>query len=126
MVLHGLTLTDPIRQFDDYCYTMCTTISGINCFIWVAMGLKTKYRDISLHAVPEVDYDNQWHIYDNIMSALYTRYDGKTIAEVADIWKAGVCEAPGRITELGSFEYTKNVRKELKKSSLLPPREWEN
>jgi len=60
------------------------------------------------------------------MSALYTRYDGKTIAGVAGIWKAGVCEAPGRITELGWVEYTKNVKKELKKSSLLPPREWEN
>ncbi len=60
------------------------------------------------------------------MSALYTRYDGKTIAGVAGIWKAGVCETPGRITELGWVEYTKNVKKDLKKSSLLPPREWEN
>ena len=31
MVLHGMELTDPIRQFNDYGYTMCSTIAGINC-----------------------------------------------------------------------------------------------
>src|SRR5262245_30308068 len=31
MQLHGLEVTDPIRQFNDYGYTMCSTISGINC-----------------------------------------------------------------------------------------------
>jgi len=40
MMLHGMALTDPIRQFNDYGYTMCSTISGINCAIWDAMGLK--------------------------------------------------------------------------------------
>src|SRR4051812_13340016 len=34
MILHGTALTDPIRQFNDYGYTMCSTISGINCSIW--------------------------------------------------------------------------------------------
>src|SRR5207248_4681820 len=54
MMLHGMALTDPIRQFNDYGYTMCSTISGINCSIWDAMGLKAKYWDISNHTVPEV------------------------------------------------------------------------
>src|SRR5438874_1793910 len=40
MMLHGMALTDPIRQFNDYGYTMCSTISGINCSIWDANGLK--------------------------------------------------------------------------------------
>jgi hypothetical protein len=30
MHLHGLELTDPIRQFNDYGYTMCSTVAGIN------------------------------------------------------------------------------------------------
>src|SRR5262245_39098397 len=34
IILHGFALTDPIRQFNDYGYTMCSTISGINCSIW--------------------------------------------------------------------------------------------
>src|SRR5690349_9972623 len=38
MILHGTELTDPIRQFNDYGYTMCSTISGINCAIWHNMG----------------------------------------------------------------------------------------
>ena len=28
MVLHGMALTDPIRQFNDYGYTMCSTIAA--------------------------------------------------------------------------------------------------
>ncbi len=52
MILHGLELTDPIRQFNDYGYTMCSTITGINCGIWGALGFKTQYWDISLHTVP--------------------------------------------------------------------------
>jgi hypothetical protein len=38
--LHGMALTDPIRQFNDYGYTMCSTISGINQSIWEQMGLR--------------------------------------------------------------------------------------
>ena len=101
MVLHGTALTDPIRQFNDYGYTMCSTISGINCSIWDAMGFKTKYWDISLHTVPEVEYGGAWHMYDNSMSALYTLCDGKTIAGVADIGKAGACAASGGKSEPG-------------------------
>ena len=101
MQLHGMALTDPIRQFNDYGYTMCSTIAGINCSIWDAMGLKTRYWDISLHTVSEVFYDGRWHMYDNSMSALYTLCDGRTIAGVEDIGKAGACEASGGKTEPG-------------------------
>src|SRR2546427_7109995 len=63
MILHGMELTDPIRQFNDYGYTMCSTISGINCGIWQNMGLPVKFWDISLHTVTEVFYDGLWHMY---------------------------------------------------------------
>ena len=101
MHLHGLDLTDPIRQFNDYGFTMCSTIAGINCSIWDAMGFKTKYWDISLHTVPEVFYDGRWHMYDNSMSAIYTLCDGKTIAGVEDIGKEGACAASGGKVEPG-------------------------
>ncbi len=101
MVLHGMALTDPIRQFNDYGFTMCSTIAGINCSLWDAMGFKTKYWDISLHTVPEVEYGGQWHMYDNSMSALYTQCDGVTIAGVQDIGKPGSCEASGGKVEPG-------------------------
>ena len=101
MILHGTELTDPIRQFNDYGYTMCSTISGINCAIWHNLGLKTKFWDISLHTVPEVLYDGRWHMYDNSMSALYTLCDGRTLAGVEDIGKEGACSISSGQTELG-------------------------
>ena len=101
MQLHGMDLTDPIRQANDYGYTMCSTVAGINMGIWNAMGLKGKYWDITLHTVPEVFYDGRWHMYDNSMSALYTLCDGKTIAGVEDIGKEGACAASGGKSEAG-------------------------
>lgn len=95
IVLHGMALTDPIRQFNDYGYTMCSTISGINQAVWEEMGLKHRYWDIANHTVSEVYYNGRWHMYDNSMSALYTLCDGKTLAGVEDIGKAGACAATG-------------------------------
>jgi hypothetical protein len=98
MTIHGLECTDPIRQFNDYGYTMCSTIAGINCSIWDAMGYNVKLWDITLHTVPEVEYEGRWHMYDNSMSAIYTLCDGRTIAGVEDIGKDGGCPlSNGRI-----------------------------
>src|SRR3954468_20306269 len=92
IILHGMAHTDPIRQFNDYGYTMCSTITGIEQSIWEQMGLKHRYWDISLHTVGEVFYDGRWHMYDNSMSAIYTLCDGKTLAGVEDIGKTMACE----------------------------------
>jgi len=101
MILHGQELTDPIRQFNDYGYTMCSTIAGTNCAIWGAMGLDVKFWDISLHTVPEVQYDGKYHMYDNSLSAIYTLCDGRTIAGVEDIGAEGACEASNGRREPG-------------------------
>jgi hypothetical protein len=62
------------------------------------MGYNVKFWDITLHTVPEVEYDGRWHMYDNSMSALYTLCDGRTIAGVEDIGKDGGCSlSDGRI-----------------------------
>ena len=101
MILHGRELADPIRQFNDYGYTMCSTIAGANCAIWGAMGLDVKFWDISLHTVPEVKYDGRWHMYDNSLSAIYTLCDGKTVAGVEDIGAERACAASGGKSEPG-------------------------
>ena len=101
MMVHGLACTDPIRQFNDYGYTMCSTIAGINCAIWDAMGLRAKYWDITNHTVPEVEYGGRWHMYDSSLSALYTLCDGRTIAGVEDIGKTQGCAASGGVEEPG-------------------------
>ncbi|KPJ55618.1 MAG: hypothetical protein AMS16_03960 [Planctomycetes bacterium DG_58] len=101
MIVHGLELTDPIRQFNDYGYMMCSTIAGANCGIWHHMGMKVKFWDISAHTVSECFYDGRWHMYDDSMSAIYTLCDGKTIAAVEDIGKKGACAASGGKEEPG-------------------------
>jgi hypothetical protein len=99
--LHGMECTDPIRQFNDYGYTMCSTVAGINCSIWDAMGYPVKFWDVTLHTVPEVQYAGHWHMVDNSMSTLYTLCDGVTIAGVEDIGKEGGCAASGGRVEPG-------------------------
>jgi hypothetical protein len=101
MEMHGMAVTDPIRQFNDYGYAMCSTVAGINCAIWDALGLKARYWDISLHTVSEVEYDGRWHMYDNSMTALYTLCDGRTIAGVQDIGRPGACAASNGVEEPG-------------------------
>jgi len=108
MNLHGMECTDPIRQFNDYGYMMCSTVAGINCSIWDAMGYPVKFWDITLHTVPEVQYGGRWHMYDNSMSALYTLCDGVTIASVEDIGKEGGCEASGGRVEPGQAGQTRD------------------
>ncbi|MBN2268986.1 MAG: hypothetical protein JXN61_00130 [Sedimentisphaerales bacterium] len=101
MIVHGLECTDPIRQFNDYGYTMCSTVAGINCSIWDAMGYQVKFWDISNHTVCEVEYAGLWHMYDNSMSAIYTLCDGVTIAAVEDIGKEGACALSAGQNERG-------------------------
>jgi len=101
MIVHGLECTDPIRQFNDYGFTMCSTVAGVNCTVWQAMGYPVRFWDITAHTVSEVQYDGRWHIYDNSMSALYTLCDGKTIAGVEGVGAVGSCDASGGRAEPG-------------------------
>jgi hypothetical protein len=82
MILHGMELTDPIRQFNDYGYTMCSTISGDQLRHLARHGAQA---EVLRHLQPhrrEVFYDGRWHMYDNSLSAIYTLCDGKTLAAV--------------------------------------------
>ena len=89
MILHGDALTDPIRQFNDYGYTMCSTIAGIKCSTWNYMNYPCRYWDIGAHTVPDVWYDGRFHHYDNSLSTMYTLEDGKTVAGVPDVGRKG-------------------------------------
>ncbi|MCL2710207.1 MAG: hypothetical protein FWE95_04945, partial [Planctomycetaceae bacterium] len=71
MNIHGFDLSDPIRQYNDYGYLMCSTISGLKCSVWNYMGYPCRYWDIGLHTVPDVWYDGRFHHYDNSLSVHY-------------------------------------------------------
>lgn len=101
MILHGVHVSDPITQFNDYGYTLCSTIAGINTATWDFMGLPSRYYEIGLHTVSEVKYDGRYHLYDNSLSAIYTLCDGKTIAGIEDVGADGACEASGGKKEPG-------------------------
>ena len=83
--MHGYELTDPIRQFNDYGYTMCSTICGIKCSVFNYMGYPCRFWEIGQHTVPDVWYEGRFHHYDSSLSTVYTLPDGKTIASVEDI-----------------------------------------
>ncbi|MBI4600761.1 MAG: hypothetical protein HY721_02260 [Planctomycetes bacterium] len=78
MVLHGLEVTDPIRQLNDHGYAMCSTVAGMNCAAWDALGLPVRLWDITLHTVSEVEYGGRWHMYDFVLNLRqgeeYTRH----------------------------------------------------
>ena len=99
---HGQSITDPIRQFNDYGYMICSTISGLNCSIWDAMGYEVKFWDIGGHTVSEVKYGGKWHMIDNSLSALYSHCeDPNTLASVEEIGKNGACALSGGRDEVG-------------------------
>ena len=83
--MHGYELTDPIRQYNDYGYQMCSTICGLKCSVFNYMGYPCRFWEIGQHTVPDVWYDGKFHHYDNSLSTVYTLLDGKTIASVEDI-----------------------------------------
>jgi Bacterial Ig domain len=85
MVLHGLEVTDPIRNFSDYGFTMCSTISGINQSLYEALGLRHQYWDICNHTVSQVEYDGKFHLVDSSFSNLVTTDDGVTLASLQEV-----------------------------------------
>jgi hypothetical protein len=85
IVLHGFEVTDPIRNFSDYGFTMCSTITGINQSLYEAIGLKHQYWDICNHTVSAVEYDGKFHMIDTSMSNLVTEDDGVTLATVEEV-----------------------------------------
>ncbi|MCL2641176.1 MAG: hypothetical protein FWD53_10055, partial [Phycisphaerales bacterium] len=89
MILHGDALTDPIRQYNDYGFLMCSTISGLKCSVWNYMNYPCRYWDIGLHTVPDVWYDGRFHHYDNSLSVHYALEDGVTVAGVPDVGRLG-------------------------------------
>jgi hypothetical protein len=82
MVLHGFDVTDPIRNFADYGFTQCSTISGINQSLYETLGLRHQYWDICNHTVSNVEYDGAFHMIDSSMSSLVTTDDGVTLASI--------------------------------------------
>ena len=95
--LHEGCVHDPIKTFNVYGYGMCCCASANIEALARYVGLDARGWAIRLHSVPEVFYDNAWHMFDASLVNYFPKPDGK-IASVEEIVAAvqGLAgEAPG-------------------------------
>jgi len=85
MVLHGFEVTDPIRNFSDYGFAQCSTVSGINQVLYEQLGLRHQFWDICNHTVSQVEYDGAFHMIDSSLSNLVTTDDGSRLASIQQV-----------------------------------------
>ena len=82
--LHEACVHDPIKTFNVYGYGMCCcAASNIEALARYA-GLEARGWAVNLHSVPEVFYDNAWHMYDASLINYFPKPEGG-VASVTEI-----------------------------------------
>ncbi|MGA2033920.1 MAG: hypothetical protein ABSG68_16860, partial [Thermoguttaceae bacterium] len=84
---------DPIKMFNVYGYTLCSVSSANVMCLARYVGLSARCFTINAHVVPEVSYDNAWHMFDADLIEYFPKADGSiaSIQEIVDAvskWKA--------------------------------------
>ncbi|MGD0089514.1 MAG: hypothetical protein ABSE73_06295 [Planctomycetota bacterium] len=83
----GDCVHDPMKTIHVYGYGQCccasSNVEGLARYV----GLQARGRIINQHSVPEVFYDNEWHLVDGSLMNHFLRPDGK-VASVDDLRKA--------------------------------------
>ena len=95
--LHEGCVHDAIKDFNVYGYGMCCCASARVEQLARYVGLPARGNGINLHSVPEVFWDDRWHMLDASLVNYFRRPDGQ-IAGVADICEAvqdWLAEHPG-------------------------------
>lgn len=84
----GHEVLDPVLFFNNYGYTMCAIISGIDNSLWTNMGWKAHYVQLGDHTVNECSWDGgkNWHMFDN-STTIYCFNDNRSVASVREIEK---------------------------------------
>jgi len=85
--LHEGCVHDAIKSFNVYGYGMCCCASARVEQLARYLGLPARGYGINLHSVPEVFWDNEWHLLDASLVNYFTRPDHH-IAGVADLTNA--------------------------------------
>ena len=84
---------DPIKLFNVYGYTLCSVSSANVMCLARYLGLPARCFTINNHVVPEIFYDNAWHMYDADLIEYFPKADG-SVASVEELvagvskWKA--------------------------------------
>lgn len=82
--LHEGCVHDPIKTFNVYGYGMCCCASSNVEALARYAGLDARGWAINAHSVPEVFYENAWHMLDTSLVNYFPKPDGQ-IASVAEI-----------------------------------------
>ena len=85
--VHEGCVHDVIKSYNVYGYGMCCCAAARMEAMGRYLGMQARGWAISGHSVPEVMWDNQWHMLDASLLNYFTTDDGK-IASVEDIQKA--------------------------------------
>ncbi len=72
---------DPVKLINIYGYGLCDDSARALAGLWQTAGLKSRSRGLGGHVVPEVYYDNEWHVYDPDHRVFYSKQDG-TVAGI--------------------------------------------
>ena len=75
---------DPIKTFNVYGYGMCCCESSNISALARLTGLKARDWGINGHSVPEINWDNAWHLMDASLVCYFKTPDGK-VAGVEEI-----------------------------------------
>jgi len=80
------TVNDSIKMFNVYGYNMCNGASATIVQLSRYVGLKAQGWGIVQHSVPEVYYDNAWHLLDASLITYFPKADGKaaSVHEICD------------------------------------------
>jgi hypothetical protein len=75
---------DAVKSFNVYGYGMCCCASARVAELARYLGLEARGFAINSHSVPEVRWQNEWHLLDASLANYFTRSDGR-IASLNDV-----------------------------------------
>jgi len=109
--LHEACVHDAIKSFNVYGYGMCCCASARVEQMARYLGLPARGFAINGHSVPEVFWDNQWHMLDASLVNYFTRSDNNiaSLAEIIESVKTWLNEHPefrGNGSKLDQFQRT--------------------
>jgi hypothetical protein len=128
---------DPIKLFNVYGYSLCSVSAGEVTALARYIGLEARGWTIHNHCVPEVKWNNAWHLMDPSLINYFPKPNGGDIASVAEIceavqgWLKEHPELKGDDKKLREFQWReggtnwkKNGPELLKHSPFYNERGW--
>lgn len=107
--LHEGCVHDTIKSFNVYGYGMCCCASARVEQMARYAGLPARGFALNGHSVPEVFWDNEWHLLDASLVNYFTRGDGKiaslsNIVQAVQEWLQGHPDCRGNGGKLDQFQ----------------------